>query len=562
MKHRAALVTTFALFAAACSSDSGSRSDGRATGTARIDENDLLAHVVELSSDRYEGRGPGTPGEELTIAYLTQQFRAIGLQPGNPDGTFVQRVPLVGFKTQPQATFATPQGAMQLAFPTDYIAVPRPAATEADTVAPLVFVGYGVVAPEYGWDDYKGVDVKGKAIVMLVNDPPVAGMSDPAKLDDKLFGGRAMTYYGRWTYKYEIAARKGAAAAILVHQTGPAGYPWEVVSGSWSRENFDIDTPEASSERVAVRAWVTEKVARELFTKCGADFDAAAKSAVSRDFTPLELRGGTATFRTPATPRRIESRNVVALLPGRDRQLKDELVVYTAHWDHLGIDPDREGDQIFNGALDNASGCAGLLEIAQAFASAPQRPSRSVLFLAVTAEEKGLLGSKYYASHPLYPLEQTLAVVNMDGLNPFGRTRDVSSIGLGNSTLHDVLIAQAKKQGRVVTGDSEPEKGAFYRSDHFEFAKRGVPGLHFGGSVDYLDRPPGWGQMKSDEYTARDYHKPSDELKPDWDLAGAVEDLELFLALGRELCETRQWPRWNEGAEFKAVREASLSSAR
>jgi Zn-dependent M28 family amino/carboxypeptidase len=542
----------------ACQSSESPRSSGP-QGEAALDEGGLLRHIAELSSDRYEGRGPGTNGEELTIAYLTQELQSFGLVPGNPDGTFVQHVPLIGFRAQPRFELKLPTGTTALKFPSEYVALTRRAVPQIDVAAPLLFVGYGVVAPEFGWDDYKDVDVRGKTIVMLVNDPPVADAHDPSKLDDKLFGGRAMTYYGRWTYKYEIASKKGAAAALIVHQTEPAGYPYEVVSGSWSRENFDIVSPDGNAGRVGVEGWIHEKVARELFTACGMDFDGAVKSACSRDFRPVELKGASAALHIDNSMRQIESRNVVAMVEGASK--KDEFVVYTAHWDHLGRDDQREGDQIFNGAVDNASGVAGLLEMAQAFATQRPRPSRSVLFLAVTAEEKGLLGSKYYAAHPLHPLEKTLAVINMDGLNTFGRTHDVASIGLGNSTLHDVLIAEATAQKRVVTGDSEPEKGAFYRSDHFEFAKRGVPGLHFAGSLDYLGRPAGWGKLKSDEYTARDYHKPSDEIKPDWDLAGAIEDLQLYFRVGRDLCETHEWPRWNDGAEFKAVREASLSKA-
>jgi Zn-dependent M28 family amino/carboxypeptidase len=553
----------FVVLVAACSSagDSGAAASKSGSGAAAsaIDEKDLLRHIAELSSDRYEGRGPGTRGEELAVAYITEQFQKLGLAPGNPDGTFVQNVPLVGFRAKPTASFVNKNGATELAFPTDYVAVTRRNVEHVDVDAPLVFVGYGVVAPEFGWNDFKDVDVHGKAIVMLVNDPPVASMGDPAKLDDKIFGGRAMTYYGRWTYKYEIAAAKGAAAAILVHQTGPAGYPYEVVSGSWSRENFDIVTPDGNAGRAAVESWITEKVARDLFTASGADFDALQKAAVRRDFKPVELAGAKFHCSLDNTLRRIESHNVVAKLEGSDPARKDELVVYSAHWDHLGKDESIQGDQIFNGAEDNASGIAGLLELAQAFKAAQPKPARSVLFLAVTAEEKGLLGSKYYASNPLYPLNKTLADINIDGLNLWGKARDIASIGLGNSTLHDFLVREAAADKRVVGGDSEPEKGAFYRSDHFEFAKRGVPSLHFAGSTDYIDRPAGWGRMKSDDYTAHRYHKPADEIQPDWNLEGAVADLRLFLRVGLDLCATTEWPRWTKGAEFEAVREASLS---
>jgi Zn-dependent M28 family amino/carboxypeptidase len=541
------------------SSHPASREESAERAAASIKASDLLRHIAELSSDRYEGRGPGTPGEELSVAYITEQFKSLGLAPGNPDGTYVQNVPLVGFRAKPTASFTTAKGVTELAFPADYVAITRRNVEHVAVDAPLVFVGYGVVAPEFKWDDFKGVDVKGKAIVMLVNDPPVASMDDPSKLDDHVFGGRAMTYYGRWTYKYEIAAQKGAAAAILIHETGPAGYPYEVVSGSWSRENFDIVTPDGNAGRAAVESWINEKVARDLFAASGADFDTLKKAANSRSFEPVELAGSQVHFALDNTLRTIQSRNVVARLVGGDERVNAEHIVYSAHWDHLGRDESLPGDQIYNGAEDNASGIAGLLELAQAFKTLEPKPARSILFLAVTAEEKGLLGSKYYAANPLYPLNKTLADINIDGLNLWGKARDIASIGLGNSTLHDVLAKEAAVQGRVVVGDSEPEKGAFYRSDHFEFAKRGVPALHFAGSTDYIDRPAGWGKLKSDEYTAHRYHKPADEIQPDWNLAGAVDDLRLFFKLGLDLSAATEWPRWADGAEFKAVRDASLA---
>jgi Zn-dependent M28 family amino/carboxypeptidase len=345
----------------------------------------------------------------------------------------------------------------------------------------------------------------------------------------------------------------------VIHETGPAGYPYEVVSGSWSRENFDIVTPDGNAGRAAVESWINEKVARDLFAASGADFDTLKKAANSRSFQPVELAGSQVHFALDNTLRTIQSRNVVARLVGGDERVNAEYIVYSAHWDHLGRDESLPGDQIYNGAEDNASGIAGLLELAQAFKTLEPKPARSILFLAVTAEEKGLLGSKYYAANPLYPLNKTLADINIDGLNLWGKARDLASIGLGNSTLHDVLAKEAAAQGRVVVGDSEPEKGAFYRSDHFEFAKRGVPALHFAGSTDYIDRPAGWGKLKSDEYTAHRYHKPADEIQPDWNLSGAVDDLRLYFKLGLDLSAATDWPRWTKGAEFEAVREASLA---
>jgi Zn-dependent M28 family amino/carboxypeptidase len=425
----------------------------------------------------------------------------------------------------------------------------------------VVFVGYGVVAPEYGWDDYKGLDVAGKTIVMLVNDPAVPDPADPSKLDPKFFKGRAMTYYGRWTYKYEIASEKGAAAAILVHETGPAGYPYSVVVGSWGRENFDIPSPGSEKGRVAVEAWITLDKAKALFKASGQDFDALKAAARRPDFRPVAL-DAKARFAVTNTRRSVNSRNVVARVEGSDPKLKDEVVVYTAHWDHLGKDTSLPGDQIFNGAADNGSGTAGVLEAARAFSKLSPAPKRSILFLSVTAEEKGLLGAKYYATHPLYPLEKTLADINMDVMNVWGRTRDVTSVGLGLTTLDDLLAEAAKGQGRVVNPDPEPEKGFYYRSDHFEFAKEGVPALDPKGGIDYRDKPPGYGRKKRDEYTQNDYHKVTDQVKPDWDLSGAVEDLQLLVEVGYRVAQGAGYPEWKPGAEFLEKRRAMLKGTR
>jgi Zn-dependent M28 family amino/carboxypeptidase len=531
-----------------------------ATGAAldSLTTTDLLRHTERLASDEFEGRAPGSNGEELTVAYLTEQFRAIGLKPGNPDGTFIQNVSLVGLTTSSSASLTMGRTKVPLKYPADYVAVSRRVTPAIDvTHSPLVFVGYGVVAPEYNWDDYKGVDVKGKTLVMLVNDPPVPSAADPSKLDEGVFKGRAMTYYGRWTYKYEIAAEKGAAAAIIVHETGPAGYPWEVVTGSWGHENFDIQTPDRNMGRAAVESWMHLDRARSLFAASGQDFDALKRAAATRAFKPVAL-DASATFHLKNTIREIQSRNVVARLEGSDPDVRDEWVVYTAHWDHLGKDESLRGDQIFNGALDNASGTAGLLELAEAFTRLTPAPRRSILFLAVTAEESGLLGARYYATSPLYPLAGTLANINMDGVNQWGRTKDIVVVGWGNSTLDDLLAAAARRQGRVITPDPEPEKGFFYRSDHFEFAKQGVPALYPDSGIQYVGKPEGYGQQRRDEYTARDYHKVSDTVKPDWDLTGAVDDLRLLFEVGLEVAQTGTWPEWKPGTEFRARRQAML----
>jgi Zn-dependent M28 family amino/carboxypeptidase len=416
----------------------------------------------------------------------------------------------------------------------------------------VVFVGYGIVAPEYGWDDYKGVDVRGKTIVMLINDPPIPDPNDPSKLDDKMFKGRAMTYYGRWTYKYEIATEKGAAAAIIVHETIPAAYPWAVVQGSNSRENFDLQAADKNTGRVAIEGWVTHETAEKLCKAGGQDYAALKKAALGRDFRPVPL-SVKASISVKNTLREIASTNVVAKIEGSDPKLKEEYVVYTAHWDHLGRDPQLKGDQIYNGAVDNATGTAALLEIARAFTAA--KPRRSVLFLSVTAEEKGLLGAKYYATHPLYPLKQTVANINMDALNVWGRTRDVEVVGAGQSTLEDILSTVAKGRGRVILPEAQPEKGSYFRSDHFEFAKQGVPALDAHSGVEMVGRPEGFGLKKRDEYTAQDYHKVTDEIKPDWDLSGMVEEAELLFQVGSNVANGEEWPEWKVGSEFKAKRQ-------
>jgi Zn-dependent M28 family amino/carboxypeptidase len=536
-----------------------------AKGTARVGVSqaagsisaaELMRHIRPLASDAFQGRAPGTRGEDLTVAYLTDQFKALGLEPGNPDGSWVQKVPLVGLTPRPAVSFSVAGTRMELGR-ADYLARSLrhlPEVVVADSE--LVFVGYGVVAPEYGWDDFKGADLAGKTLVFLVGDPPVPDPKDPKALDPAMFKGRAMTYYGRWTYKYEVAAQMGAAAAIIVHQTGPAGYPMEAL-GSWRQENLDIRRGDGNLDHVAVEAWLTHDKARELFAAAGQDLDALEKAAIRKDFKPVPL-AAKANLAIQSTLREVDSRNVVARLTGSDPKLKDQVVVYVAHWDHMGRDRTLAGDQVFNGALDNASGTAGLLELARAFAALQPRPRRSIMFLAVTAEEKGLLGSLYYASHPLVPLDRTLAVVNIDGLNPWGRTRDLQIVGYGNSTLDDLAVEAAAAQGRQVTPDAEPEKGSFYRSDHFPFAKLGVPALDPGAGVDIIGKPEGWGAQKRDEYTTRDYHKVSDEVRPGWDLSGAVEDLKLFFDVGYRVAQGEKWPEWKPGTEFRALREQML----
>ena len=526
------------------------------TAAQAISADALLQHIKDLSADSMEGRAPGTPGEEKAIAYMQGQFKALGLAPGNPDGTYLQNVDLVGYTSHPKASFTVKGKTLSLKYPDDFIANSRHRRPETKIEnSDIVFVGYGVVAPEYGWDDYKGVDVKGKTILMLVNDPPVRVAGDTT-LDSTMFKGKAMTYYGRWTYKYEIASAKGAAAAIIVHETGPAGYPYDVIRNSSSLEQIDVISPDAES-RVPVEAWLTLPKTKELLADAGYNFDSLKAAAVKKDFKPVALNAK-ANFDVKIDSRDIKSHNVVAKLEGSDK--KDEYVIYTAHWDHLGKDTTLKGDQIYNGAMDNASGSSALLEIAKAYSKLKTPPKRSILFLSVTAEEKGLVGAKYYATHPLYPLNKTVANINMDGLNQWGKTSDYTVIGLGNTTLDDVLTDVLASEKRTVRPDPEPEKGFYYRSDHFEFAKVGVPALDIDAGVNYIGKDSTYGMKKRDEYTTHDYHQLSDEVKPDWDLSGAVDDSQVLFKTGFIVANGDAIPQWKQGTEFKAKRDSMMKT--
>jgi Zn-dependent M28 family amino/carboxypeptidase len=517
----------------------------------------LMAEIRTLSSDEFQGRGPGTKGEELSIAYIQKQFREAGLEPGNPDGTYLQSVPLVGTRPDPNMTltFAGHGKTMKLAFEKDFVAQTRRTVDSVHLDADMIFAGYGVQAPEYKWDDFKGVDVRGKVIVVLINDPPVP--------DERMFGGKAMTYYGRWTYKYEKAAELGAAGCLIVHETDPAGYPWEVVRDSWGGEVFNLVAADKNMHRAAVEGWITHERAQELFRAAGLDYETEKKKAVSADFRPVPL-GMRAQLDIHNTLRTIQSHNVIAKRTGSDPALKNQYVIYSAHWDHFGIGPEVNGDTIYHGARDNASGTAALIEIARAYAQLKPEsaPKRTVLFLSVTAEEQGLLGSEYYAEHPLYPVSRTAANINMDAMNVWGKTRDITEIGKGKSTLDEVVTDVAEQQGRTVRSDPEPEKGSYYRSDHFSFAKVGIPAFDPDPGIDFVGKPAGWGIAKRQEYTANDYHKPSDTIKPDWDLSGAAQDCQLYFLVGLRVADAPKMPEWKPDAEFKAIREASLKSGK
>ena len=538
----------------------GSNTSSQPAAWAEISKMRLLEYITTLSSDKFEGRAPASNGEDLTTTFIREKFKGLALQPGNPDGTYFQHVPMVGITADPamQLTLTGSNSGKRLTlrYGEDFMAWTKREQPEVGINADVVFVGYGVVAPEYHWDDYKGVDVRGKVLVMLINNPPVPDPKDPAKLDPTMFKGKAMTYYGRWTYKFEMAAQKGAAGCLLIHQTGPAGYPWEVVRNSNGGEQFSLARADKGMSRAAVEGWMTHDQAKALFAVTGKDLAALEKAAVDRNFRPVPL-DAKAALTLHNKIRTIDSKNVVAKLPGGDPKLRQEYVIYTAHWDHLGVGP----AGIFHGAADNASGVAGLLEIARAFAKVQPPPRRSILFLAVTAEEKGLLGSQYYAEHPLYPLTKTAAEINMDVLNPFGRTRDITVIGLGMSTLDGYVKTVATEQGRVVRPDAEPEKGFYFRSDHFSFAKVGVPALDPDGGIDYLGRPAGWGLKMREKFNEENYHKPSDTITPDWDLSGAVQDLQLLFEVGYRVGDADRFPTWSPGSEFRARREAMLKGS-
>jgi Zn-dependent M28 family amino/carboxypeptidase len=510
------------------------------------------AHVEGLSSDDLQGRSPGSEGERRTIEYLEKEFLELGLQPAGGGG-FRQEVALVEITGSAQSlSFARGAGGITLAYGDDMVINSRRVQAQASVAgSEVVFVGYGIHAPEYGWNDYAGIDVRGKTVLILVNDPGfVTG-------EEALFRGKAMTYHGRWTYKYEEASRQGAAAAIIVHETAPASYDWGVVRNSWSGPQFYLDRDDGNAGRNMLEGWITEARARQLMELAGQDFDALKAAAVRRGYRPVPL-GVTATGSVRNEIRHKRSPNVAGLMPGKDRP--DEYVVFMAHWDHLGLDANPQGDRIYNGAVDNATGVAGILSIAHAFRDMLPGASRSVLFLAVTAEESGLIGSEQYARYPLAPLEKTAAVINIDALNPLGRARDVEVVGFGASDLEDLLASAARGQNRELTPDRKPEAGRFYRSDQFNFAKAGVPSLYIKSGIELRDQPAGAGKALLDDYDAKRYHKPGDEYAESWDVNGSIEDLRLLFLVGARVANAETWPAWREDNEFRAVREKSSRS--
>jgi Zn-dependent M28 family amino/carboxypeptidase len=507
----------------------------------------LLSHIRVLASDEYGGRAPGTVGEQKSVAYLTAQCRALGLKPGNPDGTFIQKVALWGIRSEGTLSVTVKGNPIALASRQDYLASsqqPVPAVAIQDSA--LVFAGYGVVAPEFHWDDYKGIDVKGKTVVLLSGDPPVPDPNDPSKLDEKMFLGAALSYYGRPATKSETAYAKGAVAIITVFAPRNGANLARFAQNA-PRETM-ILRDSLSPNRISAQASLAESKALEVFAAAGLDLSALRQKAVRPDFQPVVIPG-TATFQLRNQLREVDSANVVAAVPGSDPKLRNEYVVYSGHWDHLGT----EGDKIYHGASDNAAGAAGVLELARAFTKLKPAPKRTTLFLWTTAEEKGLLGALYYVKHPLYPLANTLADLNLDYFSNWGwgRTRDLSIVGLGNSTLDDLTIAAAKRQGRVITGDTDPAEGFYFRSDHLEFAKAGVPSLETSPGIDFVGKPAGYGIQVRDKYIGDNYHKVTDQVQPDWDLSGAVEDLKVLFEVGYKVAQGETRPTFKPDAPYQ-----------
>ena len=511
----------------------------------------LSQHIRILAADDYQGRGIATPAEDRVIGYMSGAMAAAGLEPGGENGGWTQAVTLNRFTaSNVQARLSVGDWTLPLVQGEQIVvSTRRPGQSQVSVIdAPLVFVGYGIRAPERDWDDFKGQDMTGKILVVLVND---ADFEEPA-LDT--FGGRAMTYYGRWTYKYEEAARQGAAGVIIVHEEAPASYGWTTVRNSWSGPNFDI-VREDASERVPVESWVQRDVAVELFQRAGLDFDTLKARARSRDFQPVALDGAELDVLFDVASQRIETRNIVGRLPGTTHP--DETILFTGHWDHIGVGtPDAEGDAIFNGAVDNASGIAGLLELARIAGAAP-RNERSLVFIGFTAEESGLLGSEYYAANPLYPLETTVGGFNMDSANVYGRTRHLGVIGYGQSDFDARLETVAAIQGRTIEPDQSTQAGFYFRSDHFPLAKRGVPMVYAKSSGPFVDEPVAMRTAARDDYTARRYHQANDEWSADWDYRGQSQDLEVYWSIARDLANSREWPQWMPTSEFAAARASS-----
>jgi Zn-dependent M28 family amino/carboxypeptidase len=519
------------------------------TVAAVIDSSDIEYYLSNLASDKFLGRRPMTEGETVTINFLKEEFEKMGLKPGN-NGSYFQEVPIVEIIGEPDSLIQieTADTAFALKYKDDYVTYTERVREEVSLEnSELVFCGFGIVAPEYGWNDYEGIDMTGKTAVVFVNDPGYYSE------DSTLFKGKTMTYYGRWTYKYEEAARQGAAGILIIHETGAAGYPWFVIKNSWAAGVQCLQTPDGNMSRSTVQGWLTLSAASTLFEASDIEGTNMLDKAMNKDFKPMPL-GIKYTHSIRNQLIKANSKNVVAILPGTTRS--DEYIIYTAHWDHFGVGPEVDGDSIYNGAMDNASGTANMMAIAKTFASMETAPERNIVFLAVTAEEQGLLGSAWYAENPIYPVEKTIANMNIDGANYIGAMNDLTVTGYGQSDLDDMAREEAEKQGRYILPDQEPEKGYFFRSDHFNFAKVGIPALYAQGQYDHRTKGKDYAFAKADEYTKKNYHRPSDNFDPKtWQFAGAVQDAQLYYNIGLKLANSDLYPQWKEDSEFKKVRE-------
>jgi Zn-dependent M28 family amino/carboxypeptidase len=514
-----------------------------------ISASNIRAHVKFLSSDLLEGRGPGTRGGDLASEYIATQFALAGLKPAGDNGTYFQAVPLIGITTQPSAQLSAGKDGQTVDFKweSDFVGVNERLTPEDQFDAEAVFVGHGIVAPEFQWDDFKGLDVRGKVLVLFTNEPPSE--------DPKFFAGRALTYYGRWTYKYEEATRRGALGVIIIHTTPTAGYGWDVVRSSWSREQPYVKL-EPGEPALSLAGWVTSEAGEKLLAMAGHHVDELLKAAESRDFRPIPL-GIRIHANLPAKVRDIQTRNVLGLVEGSDPKLKSEVVIYSAHWDHLGIGTPVNGDAIYNGAVDNATGCGMVMEMGRAWAAQPRKPKRSALFISVTAEEGGLRGSEYYAAHPEIPTGKTALAINYDALFPLGRTRDVVVNGAERTTAWPVVQAVARRMGLTIHPDPRPEQGSYYRSDHFAFAHVGIPAFSIEEGDDFIGKPPGFGAQAFEEYNEKHYHQPSDEFQESWDFSGLAEMARFGFLIGAEVANQPSLPSWHAGDEFLAAREKS-----
>ncbi|WP_231489946.1 M28 family metallopeptidase [Pedobacter sp. Leaf170] len=548
MKKTLIYLSALAIGFSACKQSSETSADAPdSLAIKAINDTTLTQYLSVIAADSLEGRKPFTMGETKTINYLKREFEKLGLKPGNGDSYF-QEVPMVEIKSVPEdkMVFQAEGKTLTVNYLTEFVAGSRRVQEEVSIKnSPLVFAGYGIVAPEYGWNDYKNLDVKGKTVVVLINDPGFA--------DSTLFKGKNMTYYGRWTYKFEEASRQGAAGILIIHDTEPAAYPWTVIRSGWSKSKLQLQSPDNGMNRTVVEGWIGLDIARKLFALGGQSFETLAGMARKKDFKAVDLKS-TTSLTVKNKIKKSVTYNVIATIPGNKR--KDEAIIYSAHWDHLGVGEKVQGDSIYNGAVDNATGVASLFEIATAFKKLPKTQERSIVFISYTAEEQGLLGSEYYAKHPTFPLNKTIANINMDMMGLAGKTKDIVVYGFGQSELEDYAAVSAKKQNRVIVPDPVPSSGLYYRSDHFNLAKVGVPSLFTGSGVDNIKNGREWGLKQVADFTKNRYHSPQDNFDANtWDLSGIVEDIRLVFDLGYKLSNESHYPKWKEGSEFKAIRE-------